>query len=219
MTSGFTVDTSLRPWKEPRPHQPTTSCSNAFGKRPRRIIARPVRPSHPLPWKSWPAMRYILQTVGDLGVPTAVQVGGASGVTETLCVMAAIRPGVGGPGCDTGCSVTPRPCYWFLGHRGSSRRTRWPPHAALAPPTLGDPAIDATNWRAEHAIRPAVVTRKVCGGNRTVRGAATQRSSRRCCAPSISAASTLPTSSRPYCRRGAPSSRRHCRRHRRRLTR
>jgi transposase len=40
---------------------------------------------------------------------------------------------------------------------------------------LGDPAIDATNWRAEHAIRPAVVTRKVCGGNRTVRGAETQQ--------------------------------------------
>jgi hypothetical protein len=30
-----------------------------------------------------------------------------------------------------------------------------------------DPTIDATNRRAEHAIRPAVVTRKVCGGNRT----------------------------------------------------
>jgi len=28
-------------------------------------------------------------------------------------------------------------------------------------------AIDATNWRAEHALRPAVVTRKVCGGNRS----------------------------------------------------
>jgi hypothetical protein len=24
-------------------------------------------------------------------------------------------------------------------------------------------AIDATNWRAEHTVRPAVVTRKVCG--------------------------------------------------------
>jgi transposase len=36
------------------------------------------------------------------------------------------------------------------------------------------PGIDATNWRAEHAIRPAVVTRKVCGGNRTRRGAETQ---------------------------------------------
>src|SRR4051794_9234867 len=32
---------------------------------------------------------------------------------------------------------------------------------------LFDPTIDATNWRAEHAIRPAVVTRKVWGGNRT----------------------------------------------------
>jgi transposase len=40
---------------------------------------------------------------------------------------------------------------------------------------LGDPATDATNWRAEHAIRPAVVMRKVCGGNRTARGAQTQQ--------------------------------------------
>lgn len=35
--------------------------------------------------------------------------------------------------------------------------------------------VDATNWRAEQAIRPAVVTRKVCGGNRTRRGADTQQ--------------------------------------------
>jgi transposase len=35
-------------------------------------------------------------------------------------------------------------------------------------------AIDATNWRAEHALRPAVVTRKVCGGNRSTQGAHTQ---------------------------------------------
>ncbi len=39
---------------------------------------------------------------------------------------------------------------------------------------LGDPGIDATNWRAEHAIRPAVVMRKVCGGNRSAYGATTQ---------------------------------------------
>jgi transposase len=38
-----------------------------------------------------------------------------------------------------------------------------------------DPTIDATNWRAEHAIRPAVVTRKVWGGNRTWRGADAQQ--------------------------------------------
>jgi transposase len=41
---------------------------------------------------------------------------------------------------------------------------------------LFDPALDATNWRAEHALRPAVVTRKTCGGgNRTARGAVTQQ--------------------------------------------
>jgi transposase len=39
---------------------------------------------------------------------------------------------------------------------------------------LARPGIDATNWRAEQAIRPAVVNRKVWGGNRTWRGAATQ---------------------------------------------
>jgi transposase len=41
---------------------------------------------------------------------------------------------------------------------------------------LVDPTLDATNWRAEHALRPAVVTRKTCGGgNRTARGAASQQ--------------------------------------------
>jgi len=36
------------------------------------------------------------------------------------------------------------------------------------------PGLDATNYRAEQAIRPMVVTRKVWGGNRTERGAYTQ---------------------------------------------
>lgn len=41
---------------------------------------------------------------------------------------------------------------------------------------LFDPTLDATNWRAEHALRPAVITRKTCGGgNRTARGAASQQ--------------------------------------------
>ena len=41
---------------------------------------------------------------------------------------------------------------------------------------LFDPTLDATNWRAEQALRPAVITRKVCGGgNRTRRGADTQQ--------------------------------------------
>ena len=39
---------------------------------------------------------------------------------------------------------------------------------------LTDPAIDATSWRAEQGIRPTTVTRKVCGGNRSIRGATTQ---------------------------------------------
>ena len=39
---------------------------------------------------------------------------------------------------------------------------------------LARPDVDATNWRAEQAIRPAVVNRKVWGANRTWRGAATQ---------------------------------------------
>jgi transposase len=40
---------------------------------------------------------------------------------------------------------------------------------------LVDPALDATNWRAEQALRPAVITRKVNGGgNRTTHGAETQ---------------------------------------------
>ena len=40
---------------------------------------------------------------------------------------------------------------------------------------LHDPTIDATNWRAEQALRPAVVNRKVCGGNRTWVAAQTQQ--------------------------------------------
>jgi len=41
---------------------------------------------------------------------------------------------------------------------------------------LFDPTLDVTNWRAEHALRPAVITRKTCGGgNRTLHGAQTQQ--------------------------------------------
>src|SRR5205814_5633105 len=39
---------------------------------------------------------------------------------------------------------------------------------------LRDRAVDATNWQAEQALRPAVVNRKVWGGNRTDAGAAAQ---------------------------------------------
>jgi transposase len=41
---------------------------------------------------------------------------------------------------------------------------------------LFHPTLDATNWRAEQALRPAVVTRKMSGGgNRSARGAETQQ--------------------------------------------
>ena len=40
---------------------------------------------------------------------------------------------------------------------------------------LWAPDVDATNWPVEHAIRPAVVNRQICGGNRTPRGAQTQQ--------------------------------------------
>jgi transposase len=65
--------------------------------------------------------------------------------------------------------------------RPGSRRIaqRFAAHLAVEFPAiftflLEPDVIDATNWRAEHALRPAVVTRKVCGGNRSVRGARTQ---------------------------------------------
>jgi transposase len=54
----------------------------------------------------------------------------------------------------------------FHRHLGREAHALWP--------CLLDPTIDATNWRAEQALRPAVVTRKVCGGNRSARGAHTQ---------------------------------------------
>jgi transposase len=39
---------------------------------------------------------------------------------------------------------------------------------------LRHPGLDATNWRAEQAIRPAVVNRKVWGGSRTHAGGRAQ---------------------------------------------
>ncbi len=39
---------------------------------------------------------------------------------------------------------------------------------------LHRPEMGATNWRAEHAVRPAVVNRKTSGGSRSDRGAEAQ---------------------------------------------
>lgn len=47
-------------------------------------------------------------------------------------------------------------------------------HAGHLFPFVTDPLIEATNWQAEQAIRPAVVNRKVWGGNRTWAGARAQ---------------------------------------------
>ena len=47
-------------------------------------------------------------------------------------------------------------------------------HAGQLFTYLRDIGIDATNWRGEHAMRYAVVNRKVWGGNRTRRGADVQ---------------------------------------------
>jgi Transposase IS66 family len=40
---------------------------------------------------------------------------------------------------------------------------------------LTEPGVQATNWRAEQALRPAIVNRKSWGGNRTTDGAHTQQ--------------------------------------------
>jgi transposase len=40
---------------------------------------------------------------------------------------------------------------------------------------LTEPGVQATNWRAEQALRPVIVNRKRWGGNRTANGALTQQ--------------------------------------------
>ena len=60
-------------------------------------------------------------------------------------------------------------------HPGNERFARflWNHRADLFT-FLDEPGLDATNWRAEQAIRPAVVNREVWGGNRTWIGAHAQ---------------------------------------------
>jgi transposase len=59
------------------------------------------------------------------------------------------------------------PAYETLSHHLWNHRDEWFTF-------LEDPEIEATNWEAEQAIRPAVVNRKVWGGNRTWVGARVQ---------------------------------------------
>ncbi len=64
---------------------------------------------------------------------------------------------------------------WRLSHRGNRTfRNHLARHADEILTFLYEPGIEATNWPAEQAIRPAVVNRKVFGGNRTAAGARAQ---------------------------------------------
>jgi transposase len=72
---------------------------------------------------------------------------------------------------------------------------------------LTRPDVAATNWQAEQAIRPAVVTRKVCGGNRTPSGARPRsRRSPACCVPRRSNSAILLRCSSPSSAARTPSS-------------
>lgn len=60
---------------------------------------------------------------------------------------------------------------WNLSHPGNRKfQKHLAGHSDQILTFLYDPDIQATNWPAEQAIRPAVVNRKVFGGNRTTSG-------------------------------------------------
>jgi transposase len=65
-----------------------------------------------------------------------------------------------------------RPCITRPSNRRLLKHLRHEQDALFT--FLRRPDVEATNFRAEQAIRPAVVNRKVWGGNRTHRGAHTQ---------------------------------------------
>ncbi len=68
-----------------------------------------------------------------------------------------------------------RQVQWVKTHPGNERLAAFlERHLESLFTFLARPDVDATNWRAEQAIRPAVVNRKVWGGNRTQAGAADQ---------------------------------------------
>ena len=68
-----------------------------------------------------------------------------------------------------------------------------------------DPDLDATNWRAEQALPPAVITRQVCGGAIGLSAGPTRnRFSPPFCAPRTSVASIRPTCLTTLLRARAP---------------
>jgi transposase len=68
-----------------------------------------------------------------------------------------------------------RMLFWTRANRANERFAK---HLAAHEPFLLNflrhPALDATNYRGEQALRPAVITRKISGGNRTDVGAHAQ---------------------------------------------
>ena len=64
---------------------------------------------------------------------------------------------------------------WNLSHDGNRKfQNHLARHSDEILTFLYEPDIEATNWPAEQAIRPAVVNRKVFGGNRTASGGRAQ---------------------------------------------
>jgi Transposase IS66 family len=134
------------------------------------------------------------------------------------------RPARGAPhpGARAGAAGGPRRRHPGRGHAGRRGRapgarvdklvagaTRYPPNRRLLNHLARERAhlftfllvsgVQATNWRAEHAIRPAVVTRKTWGGNRTWTGPSPGRRSPAWCAPPASKATTPSSSWRGCC--------------------
>ncbi len=65
--------------------------------------------------------------------------------------------------------------YWTRNHADNERLAKHlAKHRNQLFTFLKIPGIDATNYRAEQAMRPAAVNRKVWGGNRTAAGAHAQ---------------------------------------------
>ena len=119
-----------------------------------------------------------------------VQVAGARGAQFPRAVQTLLQSGLRLRECRDQEQISPHGLAVARGQlealldRVLERRTRSPANQRLANHLTRErnavftflycPGLEATNWRAEQAIRPMVVTRKVWGGNRTANGARTQ---------------------------------------------
>lgn len=88
-------------------------------------------------------------------------------------------PGLTGPALAEGVAALEGRLDELLGRNPTHRPKRLLRHLAAERDALltfpTHPGVEPTNWRAEQAIRPAVVNRKSWGGNRSWRGARTQQ--------------------------------------------